>query len=435
MLLQNREKCSTIDEDPQNSISFGGIVMNAATIWKILEENAYVRTSGTPQEKKCAQTLVSLCKEMGMEPTVEPFPVAMSNMEQAELLVDGVSIPCKGYLLSGSGTVEAPFVYLPNTDPCSLQEVKGKIVMVEGGLRYWVYQDLLKYGAVGYISYSGNANCADWDIDQKELRPFYSNGRKMLGVNINTKDAIALIRKGANMAKITVKQEEYEGTSENIVLDLPGEVPETIVLTAHYDSTSLSVGVYDNMSGCVGLLGILDYFKDHPHRYGLRFVWCGSEERGLLGSKAYCAAHKDELERVVLNINLDMIGSIMGKFIGCCTAEEKLMHYTQYLASQLGFGIAMSQDVYSSDSTPFADQGIPAITFARDAPSNTATIHDRYDTLEVMSARQMEKDIEFIVAFTERMACAKCCPVACTMPDNMKEKLDIYLFRKRPDQK
>ena len=43
----------------------------------------------------------------------------------------------------------------------------------------------------------------------------------------------------------------------------------------------------------------------------------------------------------------------------------------------------------------------------------------------------MVEDIAFITAFTERMANAKRCPVSREMPDNMKEKLDIYLARKR----
>ena len=204
-----------------------------------------------------------------------------------------------------------------------------------------------------------------------------------------------------------------------------------IVLSAHYDSTPLSQGVYDNMSGSVGLLGIADYFRQHPHRYSLRFLWCGSEERGLLGSKAYVAAHEEDLKKTVLNINLDMIGCIMGKFIACCTSEEKLVHYIEYLASETGFGMAARQGVYSSDSTPFADKGIPAVSFARIASGNTATIHNRYDTMDVMKAEHMAKDVAFITAFTEHMACAKHCPVSKEIPENMKEKLDIYLNRKR----
>jgi len=405
--------------------------MDATRIMKIFEETAYVRMGGSEEELRCAQYIQEKCGELGLNARLESFEVDMATMHTASLTVDGKEIACKGYLNAGSGEVEAPFYYLRSTDPYSLSLCKGKIVMIDGYMGYWMYQDLLESGAVGFITYDGNANYADFDIDQRELRSFVSKGNKIPGVNINAKSAIALIQGGAATAKIQLHQDEYKGQSHNVVLDIPGETDEWIVLTAHYDSTSLSQGAYDNMSGSVGILGVAEHFSKNPHRYGLRFVWCGSEERGLLGSKAYCADHESELSKIVLNINLDMIGCIMGKFIACCTTEESLVHYLKYMGNEMGWPIAVRQDVYSSDSTPFADKGIPAVSFARIAPNNTATIHNSYDTVAVMSGQQMVEDIAFIVAFTARMANAARCPVAREMPENMKDKLDIYLTRKR----
>ncbi len=404
--------------------------MDAKQIMKIFADTAYVRMGGTPEELKAAQYLQGKCAELGLQAQIIPFEVDMATMQEARLLADGAEVTCKGYLNAGSAEVEAPFYYLRSTDKLSLSRCKDKIVMVDGYMGYWLYQDILEAGAVGFITYDGNANYADSDIDQRELRSFVSKGNKIPGVNINAKDAIELIRKGVTTAKITLKQHEYVGQSHNVVLDLPGEADEYIALTAHYDSTSLSQGAYDNMSGSVGILGIAEHFAKNPHRYGLRFIWCGSEERGLLGSKAYCA-NEDALKNCVLNINLDMIGCIMGKFISCVTAEEKLVGYIEYFGSEQGFPISVHQDVYSSDSTPFADKGVPAVSFARIAPHNTATIHNSYDTLAVMKGEQMAEDIGFLVAFTDRMANAAYCPVAKEMPDNMKDKLDIYLCRKR----
>ena len=405
--------------------------MDARKIMNLFEDTAYVRMGGSPEELQAAKYIQAKVEEMGAKAEIVPFEVPMATIREAALEVDGVSVTCKGYFCAGSGEVEAPFYYLRNTDAHSLSLCRGKIVMVDGYLGYWIYQDLLENGAVGFVTYDGNANYCDRDIDQRELRSYVHKGNRIPGVNINAKDAIELIRRDAASAKITLKQEEYTGESRNVILDLPGEVDEYIALTAHYDSTSLSQGAYDNMSGSVGLLGIAEHFLAHPHRYGLRFIWCGSEERGLLGSKAYCV-NEEAVKNCVLNINLDMIGCIMGKFIYCVTGEEKLCHYISYMASELGFGIDGKQDVYSSDSTPFADKGVPAVSFARIAPQNTATIHNSYDTLAVMKGEQMAEDIDFLVAFTERMANAKRCPVARTMPDNMKEKLDQYLCRKRP---
>lgn len=394
-------------------------------------DTAYIRTGGSKEELQCAKYIKEQCKKLGGKATLESFEVEMADIQEAKLFVDGKEITCKGYKQSGSGEVEAPFYYLPNTDKCSLADCKGKIVMIDGYMGYWIYQDVIENGAVGFITYDGNANYVDEDIDQRELRSYVSKGNKILGVNINAKSAIELINGEPKTAKIVLKQKETKGKSTNVILDLPGECDEYIVLTAHYDSTSLSQGAYDNMSGSVGLLGLVEKFINAKHRYGLRFVWCGSEERGLLGSKAYTEAHEEELKKVVLNVNLDMIGCIMGKFIACCTAEEKLVHFIQYFGSLEGFGIQVRQDVYSSDSTPFADKGVPALSFARIAPNNTATIHNSYDTMKVMKMEHMQKDIDFIAKFVDTMANAKRCPVSREMPEKMKEKLDHYLGRKR----
>ena len=406
--------------------------MNKKKLASIFRQTAYVRMGGTAEELQCAEYLKQQCSELGLEARIEGFPVQMSNIQEASLTVDGKAITCKGYSCAGTAEVEAPLYYLSSTDPYSLSLCKGKIVLIDGYLGYWMYRDILENGAVGFITYDGNANYRDRDIDQRELRAQVSEGvEKIPGVNINAKDAIALVNSNAKIAKIVLKQEQYEGQSHNVILEMPGEVAETIVFTAHYDSTSLSQGAYDNMSGSVGLLGIAEYFTKNPHKYSLRFIWCGSEERGLLGAKAYCRDHEEELKNVVLNINLDMIGCIMGKFIACCTSEDKLVSYLDYFAQEQGRGIRAYQDVYSSDSTPFADKGIPAVSFARIAPPPTATIHNSYDTMAVMKMEHMQQDIDFICAFAARMANAVRMPVARKMPDNMKDKLDIYLCRKR----
>ena len=405
--------------------------MDAKQIMKIFEDTAYVRMGGSMEELKAAEYLKSKCQELGFAAEIVPFDVDMATMQEARLLIDGEEITCKGYFNAGNAELEAPFYYLRATDKYSLSQCKGKIVMIDGYLGYWMYQDLLENGAVGFITYDGHVNYADRDIDQRELRAHVHKGNKIPGVNINAKDAIRLIQNGAKTARIVLHQHEYVGQSRNVVMDMPGQIDEYIAFTAHYDSTSLSQGAYDNMSGSVGILGIAEHFARNPHRYGLRFIWCGSEERGLLGSKAYCA-NEEALKNCVLNINLDMIGCIMGKFIACATSEEKLVSYIEYMGMEQGMAVAARQGVYSSDSTPFADKGVPAVSFARLAPPPTATIHNSYDTIALMSGEQMVQDIEFLVAFSERMANAVRMPVAREIPENMKEKLDEYLTRKRP---
>lgn len=405
--------------------------MNISRIEQMISETAYIRPSGSPEERKCAQYLAQVCESYGVPARVENYSVPFAKMYNARLLVDGRQVACTGYLRSGSFRVEGPLYYLTNRDPWSLNQCCGKIVLTDGPLTYDHYQDLFHHGALGFITYCGDVSYSDCDIDERELRAAVSQGKIMPGVVVNAKDAVEIVRSGARAALIDLEQEEWTGTSCNVVAELPGEVDQWINFSAHFDTTSLSCGAYDNMSGCIGLMGILEHFAVRPHRYGLRFVWCGSEERGLLGSIAYCAEHEAQLEKILLDVNLDMIGSVMGGFVASATAEEKLIHYVEYLACEVGFGLQTKTELYPSDSSAFADKGIPAITFARSAPSNTATIHNRYDTASVISAERIRSDTEFIITFTERMANAKQMPVKREIPEKWKSELEYFFNRKR----
>ena len=408
--------------------------MDIQKIDQIFADTAYIRMGGSDEELRCAEYLAGLCAEFGGMAQIQAFPVQMAAIKNAKLYADGVEIPCKGYRNAGCAELEAPFYYLANTDAYSLSLCKGKIVMIDGYMGYWRYQDILAAGAVGFITYDGHINYADNDIDQRELRAHVAKGSKLPGVNINAKDAVKLVENETKTVKIVLDQDEWEGESHNVVLDIPGECDEWIVLTAHYDSTSLSTGAYDNMSGSIGILALAEHFMTAPHKRGIRMILTGSEERGLLGSKAWVRDYPELVEKCVLNINLDMIGSIMGKFHACVTGEEKLCHYIEYFAGEQGFGIGVKQGVYSSDSTPLADAGVPAISFARLAANPTGTIHNSYDTLKLMKAEHMAADIAFIQAFADRMANAVHMPVKREMPENMKERLDEYLGRKRPKE-
>ncbi len=400
---------------------------------RIFEETNYVHRSGTPEELRVAEYLKARCEELGVPARIEAFPVAMGEIEEARVLADGREIPCKGFFCCGSGAVEGELYYMPAQDPVSVAGAKDKIVLLDGsGVGFFGYQDLMKAGAKGLLFQYGNIHYPIDDIDERDLRAaVVGEQRKVLCAMLHTADAVDLLRNGVRRVSITIRQREWEGESHNVVAELPGKREEYITLSAHYDTTALSHGSYDNMSGCVGLLGVLDALKDKALNYGLRFVFCGSEERGLLGSKAFVRDHEAELQKIPLNINLDMIGTWLGKFISKVSAEEKLASYLSYMGAELGFPVEAKIGVYSSDSTPFADKGVPALSFARIAGPNAAPIHCRYDLPEVLSMAQMEKDIAFITEFTRRMANSVVCPVGREIPEKVKTELDEYLFRKR----
>ena len=118
--------------------------MNELQVKKILEDTAYIRTGGSPEELRAAWYLQERVRELGRQAEIVPFDVPMAEISEAALEVDGVSVPCKGYLCAGEAELEAPFYYLRNHDRWSLSQCRGKIVMIDGYLGYWIYQDLLE---------------------------------------------------------------------------------------------------------------------------------------------------------------------------------------------------------------------------------------------------------------------------------------------------
>ena len=401
----------------------------------IFEATDFIHASGTKEEMKVAEFLKSQCEELGVSAHIEGFRVAMGDIESVHLFADGQEIPCKALSCCGSGVVEGELYYMPSIDQVSLAGAKDKIVLLDQGVGFFTYHDLMEAGVKGLIFQYGNVHYPNEDIDQRDLREAaVGEERKVLCAMVNSRQAIQLVKNKVKQIRLEISQREYDGESHNVIAELPAKRDEYIVLSAHYDSTSLSHGAYDNMSGCAGLLGVMEQLKDKELNYGLRFVFCGSEERGLLGSKAYVRDHEEELGKMAMNINLDMIGTYMGKFIACVSAEEKLSHYISYMAAEVGFPVESKTGVYSSDSTPFADKNVPAVSFARIASGNVAPIHCRYDLMDVMSMEQLQKDIDFLAKFTERFANAAVCPVSREIPEKIKKELDEYLFRKRKEQ-
>ncbi len=402
--------------------------MNTQTIEQILADLAHPRTAGSDEERRCAEYLIAACARLGLTARIEEFPLPMHEIREARLQVDGKSILCHGYANSGNGTVKAEMVYLPNTDEVALRQCRDRIVLVDGGMNARLYRAIVANGAVGFITYSGGIYYRDRDIAHWELRGPTDEGSRIPGVIIHAEDAIRIAQQEDGHATITLAQEKRIGTSRNVLLDLPGESEQTVILSAHYDSVPLSSGAYDNLSGCIVLLAIAQHFARIPHRLGIRFVWCGAEERGLLGSLAYCDTHADELNRCVLNVNLDMLGSTMGKFVAFATDEQTQDYLAAFAAAQ-GIGLEAKCGIRSSDSNSFADHGVPSVSFARYAPGNTAPIHTRYDTSTVVSPRRLAQDTAIITAFAERVMDDEAFPLGHAVCDKVKEDLAKYFYR------
>lgn len=406
---------------------------------ELLEGLGFVRTGGSAEELKAAQLIQKMLKDNGgLEARIEDFDVQAGEIQEVVLEVTKPyqkRYNATGYLCGGNTPEEgitAEFLYFEADSDVLRKKADNKIVMINGHVGMLSYKQFAQTGALGFITYSGNIDYAhDFDLGQSELRQILREKWGTLpGVHIKVEDAMEMVALGATEVRMVVKGTTGRTNSRNVVLDIDGwENKDTIICTAHYDSAHHSKGYYDNASGSVALYDMALYFAKHQPRHHLRFLWCGSEERGLLGSKAYVLQHPEDIDAIKLCVNVDMIGNTMGNRIAVCTSDESLVHYIDYLGKEVGFPIKASQGVYSSDSTALADKDIPAVSFARIAHPGTANVHSRHDVIEHLNQRILLEDIAFVQMFTERMANAFVVPVPRKLPANIRKEVDVYVGR------
>ena len=409
--------------------------------YKVLEEMSYERLGGTKEELSALEIIKREVDALGVENTIEDFEVNSFEIESAEFVVtkpkrEVYNVNAFGMCSSTNPKgVFTEFYYLENTKQINLLDLKGKTILLTSPLSYQVYEDLAKKEVAAIVVASGSIydDLANTDLEEKVLRERHYKHGKIPCFTMRMTDCEKLVLSNPEEVYFKVIQKESLATSHNLVATIKGsEKPEEVVcFTAHYDSVRFSTGAYDNGTGSVTILEVLHYYVKNAPKRTLKFIWCGSEEMGLLGSHAYVNTHKEELENYKLCINVDMTGVALGKDIAVCTSEISLVNYIDYYAKNIGFMIDTNQGVYSSDSTPFAFNNVPAVSFARISPRGGAEIHSRRDVISLINPIYLEKTILFIILLSENLISSVYFPVPKSMPQNMKDELDKYLGNKK----
>ena len=406
----------------------------------LLKKIYFVRTGGSVEENKAADILLEECKSLGVDAVKESFNVDGYDVKKVSLtfLDPEFEVECAGVGMTSSTPEEGltgEFVYVDSLESAKFLDLENKVCLIHSKLvNNKIYKELIDKKALALILCTGSV------YDDKEfvdLDPYMNRERnyklgKIPAVCIRMKDAEMIIRKNPKLAKVVMVEEELQKESHNVVATIEGtEFPnEIIAFTAHYDSVSYSKGAYDNGTGSTCIMQMLAYFKENKPKRTLKFIWCGSEEMGLLGSIAYVDAHKEDLDKYKLCINVDMIGVTIGFDIARVSANNSLVNFINYLSCEVGFPIKASQGVYSSDSTPFADNGVPALSFARIAPAGGAVIHSRKDVIDYLEPNNYYKTCDFISLFADRLINSKVFPVEKEIPENVKLDIEYYFQRK-----
>lgn len=406
--------------------------------FELLKKMAFERVSGTGEERRAAEILRGEAASFGVSAEFDPFSVEDADVLRAELEV--LSPFHKKYEVTGfkrsadtpDEGLTAGFLYVEDAAEALLQDARGKIVLTND-VRRNAYERIVKAGAAGVITWSGDFSDdpASSDLNICKLRPMLTDAFGFLpAVNMRAADAIDLVRSGAETVRLTVKNRNVTRESRNVVCTIPGtdRADEEILLGGHYDSVYFSTGVYDNAAGCVVLMELMRYFKANPPRRTLKFVFFGSEEQGLLGSKHYAASH--DLEKTVFMVNADVGGPVLGANKAYLTCNQDGVAYVAALLNEGGYAFEVKQSIQSSDSIPMTDAGVPCLNINRAAAHGAGVMHSRLDTVSFLSARGVANILYPALDIMKRLDGASVFPIKREIPQEVRDMVDRYLYRK-----
>ena len=401
--------------------------------YRLLENLSFPRFGGTDGELRAAKLLQDEIAALGGQSELMPFEIPAYEIERCKMTANGRDIPCVAMGHSGElpeGGAGLPLRYVESSTEAAFLaqgDLTGCAVLVNE-LNLDLYREMVERGAAAIIKIDDGKWYEDRELVSVEMRPNYLAVGQVPVFTIGVRDAMELVDSGTKTVRLELRQRSFMSTSRNILATVEGTdcAGESIVLTAHYDSTSTSPGACDNGSGAVTLMYIYRHFLKNRPRRTMRFIWCGSEEQGFLGSRAYVAAHEDELAHVRLCYNLDSVGTILGENNIDIAGNDALKELTEQLCKEWGFAAEVFVYPDGSDSAPFANKGIPAVCPGR-IHWTSNDFHTRWDTIETVSAQRLHEMGEFSVFYLDRLVNADVFPVDREMPDELAQKLDAML--------
>jgi hypothetical protein len=418
-------------------VPYDNFIPDEATIYNWIAEvfAQGVRRPGYPADRWAEQRCLEQFQASGLE-NVRAEPVALPYWEpkRASLTVrvSGETLELDCFALPHSApkaTIECELIDFSDDDPA---RVRDKISLYDVRLgRFpfevmsqratWTYDpeatftgkaQVLPFGrgaqavmepsiAAGAVGFVGTLSAYPSD-SYKYYVPYDAIERPIPGVWVKGSDGKRLrelIARGPVTARIDVESDRRNIECYNIVGELPGADDDTVIIGSHHDGPWASA--VEDGSGIALVFAQAAYWSrvpraERPHR--LLFLLNAGHMTGGAGVHSFIERHRDELDRVVLELHLEHTAN------ECVEGEDGSLRPTGHpearwwfttrqsaledtvrnalQAEKLGRSFILPPDIFgphpTTDGGPFHASGVPLVNYLT-APFY---LFDEQDTLD-----------------------------------------------------
>lgn len=383
------------------------------------------RLAGTEAEARGRAWAKAQMQQLGLANIrEEAFPLVTWERGQAQASIVGSNHQLALTALGYSGATPAGGITADVSCFASLAAfraapdaaVKGRIVFIDH--RMGITQDGSSYGANGAVRRAGPALGAQRGAAAVLIRSLGTDhhrnphtGGTVFPAGVTPIPALALALPDAELLarrcaagpvrmQLLATPTTRPGQSANVSAEIPGTVPgEVVVLGGHLDSWDLGQGVFDDGAGVAITLAAAAAIQDHVARSGerprrtIRVVLWGAEEFGLIGARAYAAAHSQE--NIVLagesDAGADRVFQLDSKV---APAGLPLFSEMAGVLAPLGIDQARSNTAGGGpDVGPLAALGAGVLDLGQDMTRYFDLHHTQDDTLDKVDRAQLDQNV------------------------------------------
>lgn len=183
-----------------------------------------------------------------------------------------------------------------------------------------------------------------------------------------------------------------------------------IVFTAHYDhlgamgKNTYFPGANDNASGVSVLLNLAKYYKAHPSKYSIAFIFFSGEEAGLLGSKYYSEHSMFPLSKIKFLTNLDLLGTgDDGIMVVNATVFKDQFEKLKQINDSKNYLKQIKQrgKAANSDHYWFTEKGVPS--FFIYTMGGIQAYHDIYDIEKTLPLTKYIEVCKLLIEFNAKL--------------------------------
>ncbi|MCR8561202.1 M20/M25/M40 family metallo-hydrolase [Mucilaginibacter sp. BJC16-A38] len=368
------------------------------------------RFTGSPGYLKAARYVAGQLKAAGLKTTLQSVPFVWDNYDGSILTIEGITYQHKGgnFIVLQYSTSEPGHWMILKSIPDSSETEK-----------------LLKEKVAGVILLPNKQQSGDWETTVIRQYRFgymhyaadYVPANAPLSI-ITISPALAEKVNDGQKLLVNLKFRTEKVNGYNVIASLPGadrkRKNQTIIAGAHLDhigrlGAHIYNGANDDAGGCVALMAAARSFSKHFARRSIMFVFYCGEELNLLGSRYFMEHPPIPVKDIILNINLEQIGSKHRSFHGIWAIGDPQFHDSFFASGSMFTGADLKysptdslRDVLSNtDSYSFMKKNVPSVLLGSGGFDEHHTPEDKIDLIDFA---HLQKASRLLVSLIGKLA-------------------------------